>query len=242
MKTFKSIFFALSLLSFAMTSCNKENIEVDTESIVMTTDEAAENVEAMMVSAVDDVEEVAKMADESYETESGQWAIECGAMIDTTWTKSKSNGTASADYTSTWELTVLCNSFDIPNALAMKSNASGHYEGPLMSGDETGSGEYSLEGLLPNATTYDLMGTYAASGMATSKKGRLATYSLSLIIEFTDVSFDKETNELVSGEGTIELVATGQNMGPTTFSGTALFNGDGTVTVIINGKEYTFPI
>lgn len=242
MKTFKSIFFALTILSFALTSCNKENMDVDTEDVTMTTDEAAENVEMMMVTAIDDVEAMAYSAEEAYKTTGGEWAIDCGAVIDTTWTKSRTNGSASANYTSTWEMTVLCNNFNLPTGLALSSAANGNYEGPLVSGNESGAGEYSIEGLLPNATTYDLAGTYVANGSATMKKGRMVTYTLSLVLTISNASFDKETKKLVSGECTIELIATGQNVGPATFNGLAVFNGDGSVTVTINGKTYTFPI
>lgn len=243
MKSFKIILIALVASTFMLTACNDDHdTDLNPEEVIMSADEAAENVEAIMIVAIDDVESASKAMEETYTDEEGLVLLDCGAVIDTTWDISKSNANASANYTSDWALTVLCNNAGIPNGLQMNSDASGTYEGVLMSGNENGIGEYTMLGLLPNATTYDFNGIYSGSGSATSKKGRQATYSLDVIFEFTEVSFDKETYDLLSGTGTINLIATGQNVGPATFTGTATFNGDGTVTIEINGSSYTFEI
>ena len=241
MKAFKIIFFSLIVTSFAISSCGKaEDINIEPEALSMTSDEAAENMQAMIVNSVDDAETVARSVEESNKV-GDTLAIDCSAVIDTTWERSYASGNASADYSSTWSVSVLCNNFSVPYALQMNSDANGNYDGPLMSGTETGTGQFTWSGLLPTADEYLLSGEYAATGTATSKKGRKTSYALDANITFTDLAFDKETNELLSGTGTYTLTASSDNR-TATFTGTIVFNGGGSVTITVNGESYTFQI
>ncbi len=242
MKAFKIILFSLTVISFAFTSCNKDqDIIIEPEELSMTTDEAAENMEAMVVNSVDDAEDAAISVEENYKM-GDTLSVECGAVIDTTWTRTYATANASADYTSTWALTVLCNDFSIPYGLQMNSDANGTYEGPLMSGTEAGKGQFTWTGLLPADDEYTMEGEYKATGEAVSKKGRETTYSLESNIAFTELVFDKENKELLSGNGTFTLTASADGGATATFNGTIVFHGGGSATITVNGKSYTFQI
>jgi hypothetical protein len=53
------------------------------------------------------------------------------------------------------------------------------------------------------------------------------------------VEISKSTYEIIAGEGTVTV--TGENSGGNSFSftGSIVFNGDGTATLTLNGTEYT---
>ena len=243
MKSIKFFFFATALFSFALTSCqNDKDAEATPETQALTVDEAAENMQTIMVASVEEAEAAAEMTEEKYTGTEGQIEFECGAEVDTVFEASQSNGPIIATYMSDWKITLICDENDIPMNLLINTDAASTYEGPLVSGEGNGLGQYTLSGLLPIAENYEMMGTVSYSGTATSKKGRKETFNLETIIDFSDVIISKDPRYVLSGTATMTLIATAPNAGPATFTGSIVFNGDGTATLIINGNEYTFDL
>ena len=247
MKNAKVFFLALTLIPFLLSSCNREEIEVPSIERTLAPGEVALTVEAMVANTLEGSQSAAKSADE-YQLSGSQPELECGASIDTTltidtvFTDPQGNEAASFQYTTGQVLTLVCDDHNLPQSLNLTSEASGSYDGVKMYGEETGSGQFSISGLLPNNTQYEVDGTYSATGSATTTQGQQATYTLEMSLEISDLVLDKETFEPESGQGTFVLTATGQNGKTYTFNGSILINADGTVTITINGKEFVLEI
>ncbi|MEK7256334.1 MAG: hypothetical protein AAB316_16390, partial [Bacteroidota bacterium] len=202
-------------------------------------EEAIETLETSLANVATGLEEAAKIAGD-YSAESDTSAVTyCNTTHDTTWAQAYTTQTGAGSYTATWGFKINCNQIFVPVSIDLNSDATGTYQSLLLTGTETGEGDYLLEGLLPSAANYEVNGDYHVESSVTSKTGLKNTYSVHIQLAVTDVILDKASFEIQAGTGDVELTATSPKGQSVTFTGTVVFNGNGTLTLTVNGKSYT---
>jgi hypothetical protein len=162
----------------------------------------------------------------------------CNETFDSTLNYSYSQNTVSADYERSMEWVVNCTGFNIPTDIAYTSTANGEYSTFRMSSVDASSNELTITGLDIGGGNYFVNGTSVRTG---TQESNIRDISLSSTCDLTleEVEISKSTYEIIAGEGTVTV--TGENSGGNSFSftGSIVFNGDGTATLTLNGTEYT---
>ena len=232
------LFFAMLLIVTSFSSCRKEEEEAP-----ITTDDAADVVTyAMQKSsggyASESEEAAAYMTDADLQTTTP--TLQCGIPFDSTVTLNYSTSNVTASYTLSWDLLLSCNNQNVPQSLSFNSPYSGSYSGPLMSSSNTGNLTWTVTGLGSGSSTpYSFSGTFTRNGSHTSNVRNKTTFSSDLQVTVTAVTIDKVTQHITGGTGTVSLncqTSTGKSY---TFTGTIVFNSNGTATLTINGTPYS---
>ena len=167
----------------------------------------------------------------------------CGVPGDTTLQKSNSGANASYNYTFGLEWLINCNDLGVPQNAEVDLSGDGTFSTNRWSGDEQASGTLTFTGLNPQATDYIVNGSYTLEGDVTGDLRRVdPTFSCTTTIALVNVTISKSTYKITGGSGTIQITGTNGQGNTRTLDGTLTFNGDGTVTVVVNGHSHTFPV
>ena len=168
---------------------------------------------------------------------------QCGQSIDSTFEKEKGIGSiATYNYTYTWEGTVNCDSVNTPQNIDFTYTSNGTYSVPRMTSSDEGTYNMNVNGILPSATHYDITGSYTRVGTQTTKIRNELTFTATLGVTLTDLSIEKTSKDIASGSATFTV--TGDTSGGESVSkeGSITYNGDNTVTINLNDKDYTFDL
>ncbi len=167
----------------------------------------------------------------------------CGVPGDTTLQKSNANGFATYNYTFGLEWLIHCNGLGLPLDASVDVTGNGTFSTARWSGSDQGTGTLTFTGLGVQETAYVVNGSYALSGDLTGDLRRVdPSFDCTTTIQITDLRIAKSTYQITGGTGTIQVVATNGQGNTRTLDGTLVFNGDGTVTVTVNGHVKTFQI
>lgn len=98
---------------------------------------------------------------------------------------------------------------------------------------------FTLAGLTPAATAYVLNGTFLRSGSFTSKTDTAKHGNSNLSVTVQNINFRKPGRTIASGTATFSLTGSVPKKGNFSFTGTLVFNGDGTAKLTVNGSVYT---
>lgn len=228
--------FALSFFS-----CDRENKD-NIDDLVIDEAEVVEVMEGAMKTSSDgmaeDLEEAVYLAQE-YEEKSG--GNPCGESFDSTVVRQVSNTYITASYNANWGWTIICNDFNVPAEIDFTRASSGTYETARMFSDDSSDGNWNIGNLILG-DAYVFNGSYTRQGSQESKVNEQNSFSTILSIEVDNINIDKGNQEILSGIGSFTLTATGPEGATSTFEGDIVFNGGGSVTIIINGNSYTFDL
>jgi len=165
--------------------------------------------------------------------------LNCGATRTDTITKTSPAGaTTSFSYGLGYSYTLNCNTSNLPDNVSGKLNYSGSFSNPHMSSSNTGHVTFTVAGLTTTATAYVFNGSYLRSGSFTSKSDTSNHGSSNLDVEVHNVMFQKPGRNVVGGTATFTLTGTVPKKGAFSFTGTVVFNTDGTAKITVNGSSY----
>lgn len=167
----------------------------------------------------------------------------CGVPGDTTLQKSNANGFATYNYTFGLEWLIHCNGLGLPLDASVDVTGNGAFSTARWAGSDQGTGTLTFTGLGVQETAYVVNGAYTLTGDLTGDLRRVdPTIDCTTTVQLTDVRISKSTYQITGGGGTVQVVATNGQGNTRTLDGAIVFNGDGTVTVTVNGHEKTFEL
>lgn len=167
----------------------------------------------------------------------------CGIPGDTTLQRSRTTGAVTYNYTFNLGWVLHCSSLNVPQSADITIGGNGSFNTQRWAGADAASGTLTLTGLNPQATAYLFNGAYTLEGDLTgSLRKSNPTLHCTTTLNLTDLSIRKSDNQISGGTGTAVITATNGKGQSETLNGTLVFNGDGTVTVTVNGHVHTFPI
>lgn len=171
------------------------------------------------------------------------WLENCGIPGDTTLQRAKTTGPVTYNYTFDLDWLVQCNNLNIPTSAAVNVAGNGSFSTQRWSGSDATTGELSLTGLNPQAPDYIVNGAYTLEGNITgSLRNGNPTLNCTTTLNLINLTIRKTDHHITGGSGTATVVATNGKGQSETLNATLVFNGDGTVTVSVNGHTHTFPI
>jgi hypothetical protein len=168
---------------------------------------------------------------------------DCNASIDSSYAKENGIGSFTYNYNYNYTGTVICDSStSIPQNIEFDYTSIGTYAAPRMSSSDEGTYNITVNGIQPTNTNYNLVGSYTRVGTQTTKIRNELTFTATLGISLTSLLVEKATKDVKSGDGAFTV--TGETSGGESISydGTISYNDDNTVTVNLNGKDYTIDL
>ncbi len=234
-------FVMLAAFAILATSCNKETEEPQN---VLNEDEIVAVVEGALLSDTDGLaaqSEDAVYVAEQYTTKDALGGGPCGETKDSTVNYSYSDARITAAYTSTFVWTLNCNNASIPQSLDFDRTANGNYETARMISNDNATGDWLVENIVLGAN-YVINGTYVRQGTQTSKVRNLNAFSSNLQVVLDDLNLDKGTHRIVSGIASFTLSGSGTGGRSFSYDGDLVFNGNGSVTIIVNGNSHTIDL
>lgn len=224
--------FAATLL----VSCRKNAEEIVA---LLSENEAAEIVET----AVAERSAGAAMPAVDVTTLVESWLENCGVPGDTTLQRTKTTGPVTYNYTFDMDWLIQCNNLNIPTAATVNVAGNGSFSTQRWTGSDAAIGDLNITGLNPQAPDYIVNGSYTLEGDVTgSFRNVNPTLDCTTTLHLNNLSIRKSDRLITGGTGTATVVVTNGKGQTETLNGTLVFNGDGTVTITVNGHTHTFPI
>jgi hypothetical protein len=242
MKTIASLAsraFFLMLIAGVMTSCKK-----DKETKQMESADAADAVESSLTTKsaglIYELEELIPVTP-GYILPSGD-TIFCNTQYDSTLSRNVNAGGFTGSYNVNWDYIINCNGLSIPQNMNMSMTTSGSSSTPRNNSTSSSTVSLTLTGLEFSATQIVVNGTASFSGSQTSRVRNQNTFTSNLSFNLSNLTFDKASQELLSGSATISMTGSVTDGDSYTFTGNVVFNGGGAATVTINGNSYTIDV
>jgi len=231
------LFFALALFS---TACNKEKEEPEA---VLNEEEIVALVEGAMMKSTDGLAAQTESAVVIAEDYAAKTVLggPCGQTKDSTLTYNFSNAFITAAYSSTLEWTLNCNNAMIPQSLDFNRIGTGTYETARMTSDDNAEGNWLVTNLV-TGDNYVFNGMYVRQGSQTSKVRNQNTFTSTLTITGSNLNLSKATRRLASGTASFTLVGSGTGGRSFNYEGSLVFNGNGSVTITVNGQTRTIDL
>jgi hypothetical protein len=253
MKTFKLSIVLLLLLGAL--SCKKTENSPATSTAV-TTDQAADLAAGSLASNSYGLtslsDNVSANAQSVASINTGSQAVnsigtnsihqECGTTLSDSASNSGTNGNVSFSYFFKFARTLNCNTSNQPDNLANSINYRGNFSGPNLTTADTGSAIFTIAGLSQTATNFVINGEYKRSGSFQSKVGNKASGHSNVDIVVTNLTLTKPGRRIASGSATISITGSTSKNGSFSYTGTIVFNGDGSATLTINGTVYSIDL
>jgi hypothetical protein len=151
---------------------------------------------------------------------------------------SPAGATRTYSYNLKYNFTVSCTNNELSN-IASNVTYSGSFSGPDLSSTNSGSSIFTIASLSPTATDFIINGEYKRSGSFQSKVDTTNHGNSSVDIVITNLEVTKTGHKIVGGTATISITGDVPKKGSFTYTGTLVFNGNGTVTLTLNGTVYT---
>ena len=235
------LFLLLMTLSLFATACNKETEEPEN---VLNEEEIVAVVEGALLADTDGLaaqSEDAVYIAEQYTVKDAQGGGPCGETKDSTVSYNYSNPLITASYNATFVWTLNCNNASIPQSLDFDRTAAGNYETARMISDDDAAGDWLVENIVTGAN-YVINGSYSRQGSQTSKVRNLNAFTSNLQVGLDDLNLDKGTRRIVSGIASFTLTGSGSAGRSFSYEGDLVFNGNGSVTIIVNGHSHTIDL
>lgn len=225
----KNYLMLLIAVAFLVTSCNKNDDEVLTDS------EVAEMVEATLRTADEglakEVESAARLANEAV---SGEISV-CDIDFDSTYNLNYQGlvREISFDYEYDWK--VKCRNDD-PRSMDFTAKRNGAYLGPRLEYDGNGTNKFEIKDL-DDGSEYTLSGSIefsANTSRARVLSNEIAEASIDIEAELKKLKVNKTTLKITSGKAKFDMSAT-SILGSADYSIRVEF-GDGTAEIDYNGN------
>jgi hypothetical protein len=164
----------------------------------------------------------------------------CGTTRkDTSTRTSPTSSSTTYSYGFGYSYTLNCNTAGMADNVIGKLNYTGSFSNPHLSSSNTGSVSFTVAGLTTNATSYVFNGILVRDGSFSSKADTTNHGSLHLTVEIHNLMLLKPHRNIVGGNATFTLTGTIPKKGAFSFTGTVVFNTDGTAKITVNGTVYT---
>lgn len=162
---------------------------------------------------------------------------ECGTTATDSVTRAGTSYSVTYDYAFKYLHTLNCNANSIPDNIVDVLTFHGNFDGPRLSTTGSGSANATIAGLVPTAANYVINGEYKRTGSFQSKIGNKASGNSDIDIKVTNLALSKPSRKIKSGNAAISITGTWPK-GSFSYTGTVVFNGDGTATITINSNVY----
>jgi hypothetical protein len=249
MKTFKLSFFLLLLV--VAVSCKKtDNSSVDAavtadDAVDMAASSLAENSYGL-ATVTDNVSAnalaVSSLATGSQSVNDINPHKVCGSTWVDSLSNSGSSGSVSFSYFFKFSHTLNCNANSQPDNISNTLTFHGNFDGPRLTSSNTGGATFTIAGLTQNATSYVINGQYNRKGSFQSKVGNKKSGQDSVSLSVTNLTLTKPGRKISGGTGTISIAGTTSAHGSFSFTGTLVFNGDGTANLTVEGTVYVIDL
>ena len=248
MKNFKSSIIVVLLL--AAISCKKDNSTTGTVTTDAVADMAAgslasnSNGVASLTDAIGaNAQAVTSIGTGQTINSIGVASVKqaCGTTLADSATNAGSADSVTWSYFVKYTHTLNCNANEAPDNIVNTLAFHGDYSGPNISTTGTGTANATIAGLTVNATNFVINGEYKRAGSFTSKVGNKASGNSNVDITLTNVTLSKPERKITGGTGTISVTGTSPK-GSFSFTGTIVFNGDGTATLTVSDASYTIDL
>ncbi len=232
----RTFLLLVSLSAFVFTSCDEDG--EDNNSDALTNEEAVALVEGAVspesAGFTQELESAAAIADEYLEKNT---TVICDESFDTTLTWEINRPRITANYAYAYSWSVNCNENNIPTSVTFITNSQGTYETNRLLSDDQANGDWIVENLITGAN-YIVSGSYVREGSQNSKVRDQNAFTSIISVTIDEITVQKGTRDILSGSGS--YLVTGQTTGGESFriEGDLVYNGNGTITVTINGEEY----
>jgi hypothetical protein len=225
----------LAVLGGLIISC--EDDEPIQTNLALTEEEAVDIVESTLARQSAGLDESTYKFSKSYEEEY-QVNSECNTMVQDDYDFDYNGNFVQADYAYTWDFTLTCNAFSVPQSASFNSSGSGSYSTPKLNSDDTMAFSANVTGLQPVASEFIYNGSYQRMGTQEYTSNFVNKYITSdYNSTISNITVSKSDYQITSGSADFTL--TGYSNGtPFSFTGSVTFNGDNTATIIINGNQY----
>jgi len=144
----------------------------------------------------------------------------------------------SYSYNVKYKFVVNCNSNNVPDSLSSTLTYSGSFSGPNLSSSNSGSSVFDVNGLLPAAKNFVINGEFKRAGSFSSKIDTSNHGNSNIDIVINSLTLTKPNRKIVSGNAAISITGDVPRKGSFTYTGTLVFNGNGTATLTLNGTVY----
>ena len=163
----------------------------------------------------------------------------CGTTRTDSISRQSASGSAvSFNYKLKYAFTVNCSN-NQPDSLFSNLTYSGSFSGPRLSSSNSGSSDFTVNGLLPAAKDFIINGEFKRTGSFQSKVDTSNHGSNNIDIVVKGLTIRKPQRTIAGGSATFSISGDVPRKGSFSFNGTLVFNGDGTATLTINGAVYT---
>ncbi|MGF1636836.1 MAG: hypothetical protein ACFCUU_07160 [Cyclobacteriaceae bacterium] len=219
---------AILLSASILQSCEKE------EALVVTEEDAADIIAASFGSQTGGIAHEVAINTEYISEETNE--LECGSSRTIIKSFVKSEGVNTGNITYNWDLSRNCSSE--VTYLNWVGNFNGSFETPRLSGSTSGTRNWLITGFESENNFLTFNGSINRNGSHNSKVRQRRSFSTEISYEFSEVVVSKGTHEIQSGTGTVQISIEGSNGGSKSFSGNITFNGNGSVTVVLNNETF----
>jgi hypothetical protein len=128
---------------------------------------------------------------------------------------------------------------NVPDNLSSSLVYSGSFSGPNLSSSNSGSSVFTVGGLAPTAKDFVINGEYKRNGSFQSKVDTTNHGSSSIDIVINALTITRPGRNIASGNATVSITGDVPKKGNFSYTGTIVFNGNGTATLTLNGTVYT---
>jgi hypothetical protein len=128
---------------------------------------------------------------------------------------------------------------NVPDNLSSSLVYSGSFSGPNLSSSNSGSSVFTVGGLAPTAKDFVINGEYKRSGSFQSKIDTTNHGNSSIDIVINALTITRPGRNIASGNATVSITGDVPKKGNFSYTGTLVFNGNGTATLTLNGTVYT---
>jgi hypothetical protein len=141
-------------------------------------------------------------------------------------------------YSLKYAYTLNCNANNKPDNITGNLIFGGNYSGPNITAVGGGTTVFTIAGLSPTALNFVVNGEYKRTGSFQSKIDTTNHGNSNVDLVVSGLTLSKPHRIIVSGSATITVTGEVPKKGSFSFTGTIVFNGDGTANLTLNGLKY----
>lgn len=165
--------------------------------------------------------------------------LACGDVITDTVTHSSITGASTTyGYGLGYTYTLNCNTNNLPDNITGKLNYSGSFDGPRFSSANIGTSTFKVTDLPAASADYMINGSYYRTGSFASKTDTTNHGSSNTSIVLKDIKVTRSGRIIQSGTATFTITGTVPKKAAFNYTGSIVFNGDGTAKLTLNGSVF----
>lgn len=234
-------YLVVMMVSVAMISC--EETDPETEKDALENDEILENLEAnllpdeggIMIEFAEAADYSSELLDENSDNASLKATNDiCGLTGDSTINKTG----ARYQLGFTWNWQVVCDGF-IPDEITFESEGTFQYNGSRLQNNSSNESQLRFQNLI-TGDYYTITGNASRNGNSNYSSATRGELSYSSNISFTNININIDKTDYTFGEGSMNYSMSGVLTDGSEYKaeGSITYNGDDTITILINGEEF----